>query len=66
LDNLRSMNSGGYNIQEGSVIHIVNGGLRVETLSTSMIKKYLSNARDLINSIEKLVKNDYGAYTHKS
>ncbi|MBR9679308.1 MAG: hypothetical protein GON13_03500 [Nanoarchaeota archaeon] len=66
LDNLRSMKSGGYNIQEGSVIHIVNGCLRVETLSVNMIKKYLSNARELINNIEKLVRTDYGTYAYKS
>jgi hypothetical protein len=60
LDNLRLMKStDGYNVQKGESFYFVNGGFKVETVSVKMIKKYLSNARELINKIERIIKNDY-------
>ena len=60
LDNLRKMKSAeGYNVQKGESFYFVNGGFKVETVSVALIKKYLSNARELINKIERTIKNDY-------
>lgn len=66
LNKLSSISGGeSYNVQKNDVIHVVNGSFRVETVSVGIIKKYLSNARELINRIEGIVRHDFGTYQDK-